>query len=66
MREEAEVGEIVGTNDGTSSNEFTVVEEVDLAFHFADGFFDGHKVCFYVIDGILIRITDIGGYCISW
>jgi len=46
--EEAEVCKIIDADQANASDEFPVVEEGDLPFHFEDGFFDGHKVCFII------------------
>ena len=51
MGEEAEIGDGVDTKKADEAYEFPVVQEGDLPLHFADGFFDGHKVEFYVIKG---------------
>ena len=46
--EEAEVGKIIDADQANASDEFPVVEEGDLSFHFEDGFFDGHNGLFFI------------------
>jgi hypothetical protein len=53
VQEEAEVGDGIDANNADKTDKFPVVEEGDLPFHFADGFFDGHGSKFYVIKGTI-------------